>query len=81
VKERPRAFLAEIFQEPQPYPVVADYIQELHEYLWRFVRAEFPFASGTLSDYVKIAVQSAEYRATKSPLGSRTPRTAGEEKE
>jgi hypothetical protein len=67
VKKRPEKFLAELFQEPQPMPGVADYIQELHEYLWRFVRAEFPWASGSLEDYVSNAAQSAEFRAKRRP--------------
>ena len=29
--------------------------------LWRFVKLEFPFASGDLDTYVDIAIQKAEY--------------------
>jgi hypothetical protein len=62
MRERPKAFLAEIFQEPSPHPGAADYIQELHEYLWRFVRAEFPWANGDLRKYIDVAIESAESR-------------------
>lgn len=65
LKERPKAFLAEVFQEPTRQPEVADYISELHEYLWRFVRVEFPWAQGDLKDYLRLAVESAEYRKHK----------------
>ena len=40
-----------------------DYITELHDYLWRFVRFEIPGASGSLNDYLDIAVRSATHRA------------------
>lgn len=62
MRERPKGFLAEIMQEPQPHPDVADYIQEVHEYLWRFVRAEFPWANGHLDKYIDVALESVESR-------------------
>jgi len=65
MKEYPKAFLAKYFQEPIPDQDLANYVQELHEYLWRFVRAEFPWANGNLKDYISNAAQSAEYRRTK----------------
>ena len=37
-----------------------DYIQELRDYLWRFVRVVIPGASGSLSDYVDTAVMKVE---------------------
>jgi len=37
-----------------------DYIRELHDYLWRFVRVSNPGASGNLGDYIDGAVDSAE---------------------
>jgi hypothetical protein len=64
VKERPKGFLAKYFEEPQPDEELADYIQELHSYLWAFVRAEFPWANGDLSKYVEIACESAANRKT-----------------
>ena len=39
-----------------------EYIQELHEYLWRFIRVEFPGACGSLCNYVDTAVEKAEQR-------------------
>jgi hypothetical protein len=42
-----------------------DYIAELHEYLWRFVRAEIPEANGSLKDWVDNAVEKAENRNKK----------------
>lgn len=41
---------------------VFDYIRELHEYLWKFTRCEFPGAGGQLSDYVDRALLKAEAR-------------------
>lgn len=40
-----------------------DYIKELHEYLWAFVRCELPSASGKLTDYVDMALKEAQKRA------------------
>jgi len=31
---------------------IFDYIRELHEYLWQYVRLFYPSASGSLSDWV-----------------------------
>jgi hypothetical protein len=42
-----------------------DYIRELHDYLWIFVRAEIPGASGHLNELIDIAAQSALYRTSK----------------
>ena len=40
-----------------------DYIVELHEYLWAFVRAEMPSASGNLDDFVDDALKKSKARA------------------
>lgn len=40
---------------------IFSYIKELHQYLWRFVRVEFPFAGGKLDKYIDIAIEKAEY--------------------
>ena len=40
-----------------------DYIKELHEYLWKFVRCELPAANGKLTDYIDIALKEAQKRA------------------
>jgi len=41
------------------------YLRVLHDYLWRFVRVQFPFAEGDLHDYIKTAVECAEYTKQK----------------
>ncbi len=38
----------------------SDYIRELHDYLWRFVRCELPFAGGNLRDYLDLAIEKME---------------------
>ena len=40
-----------------------DYIRELHDYLWAFVRCQLPTASGKLGDYLDIALKEAQSRA------------------
>ena len=37
-----------------------DYIKELHDYLWRFVRVAHPGASGNLMDYLPSAIEMLE---------------------
>ena len=39
-----------------------DYIREIHDYLWRFVRTIKPGAIGYLSDYLDGAIELAESR-------------------
>lgn len=39
---------------------IFDYIRELHGYLWEFVRAARPGASGSLSDWVDKALEAAK---------------------
>jgi len=60
MKERPYGFLTDdiISHESE----VFDYLQELHEYLWAFVRVYLKSASGNLQDYVDIALKEARYR-------------------
>lgn len=60
MKTRSKGFLAEdiIPHESE----IFDYITELHEYLWEFVRVQIPSASGSLHDYVDIALKEAKYR-------------------
>jgi len=43
-----------------------DYISELHGYLWRFVKCELPGAGGNIEDYIEIALQQAEKRASEN---------------
>jgi len=39
---------------------VFDYIKELHQYIWEFVRIQIPSASGNLSEYVDDAILIAK---------------------
>ena len=57
MKQRPDGFLKDLYN---PDTEVGDYVRELHEYLWRFVRVRFPWASGTLDKYVDAAIEDAE---------------------
>lgn len=45
-----------------------DYIRELHDYLWRFVRASIPGASGDIGDYIDAAVKMAENGITEKDI-------------
>lgn len=58
MKNRNTGFLAEdkISHESE----VFDYIRELHEYLWRFVKCQIHSASGNLEKYVDVAIEMAE---------------------
>ena len=40
-----------------------DYISELHDILWRFVRTQYPEANGNLRDWLPIALAKAEGNA------------------
>ncbi len=63
MKKRTDGFLAQdkIDQDGE----VFDYIRELHDYLWRFVRCELPFANGKLDNYLDVALEKAEYEKHK----------------
>ncbi len=58
MKKRPEGFLSEenISHESD----IFDYVSELHGYLWRFVRAGLPGASGDLEFYLDAAINSLE---------------------
>jgi hypothetical protein len=60
MKARTKGFLRDelISHESEQF----DYIAELHEYLWRFVRCELPGVGGNIKDYIDIALQQAERR-------------------
>lgn len=60
MKDRPHGFLRDM--EPGE---TFDYIRELHAVLWRFVRAEYPGASGDLSGWLAPALAAAERRLKK----------------
>ena len=62
MKKRPDNFLSEYFNEHNKDEELASYIQELHEYLWAFVRSEFPFANGKLDKYVDVALEHSMNR-------------------
>lgn len=58
MKERPKGFLRD---EIIPHNSEAfDYIRELHDLLWRFVRIEYPGAGGDLKEWIPIALAAAE---------------------
>ena len=42
-----------------------DYIKELHEYLWAFIRCEIRTASGNMKDSIDVALSEAEHRSKK----------------
>ncbi len=54
MKKRPDGFLAmdKIDRDGE----IFDYIVELHDYLWRFVREVHPWASGNLHNFVDDAL-------------------------
>lgn len=54
MKKRPKGFLSpdKISHESE----VFDYIQELHEYLWEFVRAARPNALGYLNECIDVSL-------------------------
>lgn len=61
MKRRTQGFLSEphILHESE----IFDYIKELHEYLWRFVRVYNKGASGNLSEFIDYAADIAEIRS------------------
>jgi hypothetical protein len=58
MKPRPNGFLAEdkISHDSE----IFDYIRELHDYLWQFVRVFYPGASGVLDDYIDNSLAMAK---------------------
>jgi hypothetical protein len=58
MKQRNPGFLADDIIDHNSE--VFDYIKELHEYLWRFVRSQIPSASGELEKYIDVAIEIAE---------------------
>lgn len=63
MKKRPQGFLSE--KNISHKSEVFGYIEELHGYLWRFVRVASPGASGDLDDWLDKAIGSLEVRPTK----------------
>ena len=58
MKNRPTGFLSQ--SEIDHNGTIYNYIQELHGYLWRVIRAIDPLASGKLSDYLDDAIAKLE---------------------
>ena len=58
MKERPKGFLSDamISHDSEQF----DYINELHNYLWRFVRLSIPGASGDLKKYLPVVLEMLE---------------------
>ena len=58
MKKRSQGFLKEekISHDSEQF----DYIRELHDYLWRFVRYAIPGANGRLGDYLDEAIEILE---------------------
>jgi len=61
MKKRPDGFLSaqNISHDSEQF----DYIKELHEYLWKFVRCEIPDASGNIKDFIDEALSKSELRS------------------
>ena len=55
MKARPEGYLSNevIAHDSEQF----DYIKELHDYLWQFVRVAMPGASGSLSNFVDDALE------------------------
>jgi hypothetical protein len=65
VKQRPRGFMAE--DKIDHDGEIFDYVTELHNYLWQFVRCVKPDASGNLNDYVDNALEDLKLQ-TQQPV-------------
>jgi hypothetical protein len=65
MKSRPYGFLAQ--DKIDSDSEIFDYIRELHNYLWEYVRRIIPSASGCLGDYVDEGLKVLdEYNRTLS---------------
>jgi len=58
MKDRPKGILAE--ENISHDSEIFDYVRELHEILWRFVRVEYPDAGGRLDKWLPVALAKAE---------------------
>jgi len=63
MKTRPDRFLS--YDKIDHNSEIFHYIQELHAYLWQFIWAVTPDASGTINDNVDRAVETLEARESK----------------
>jgi hypothetical protein len=43
-----------------------DYIKELHDYLWKFVRFQIPTASGRLENFLDASVEIAKNKTKEA---------------
>jgi len=59
MKKRPDRFLSEEYLS-QDTSEASNYIVELHEYLWRFIKTQFPGAQGHMEEYLDLAIEKAE---------------------
>lgn len=66
MKPRTEGFLSEenISHESEQF----DYIAELHNYLWRFVRSAFPGVGGNLNNWIDPAIEKLESPRTVDAL-------------
>ena len=61
MKDRPKGFLS---NENIPHNSIQfEYLVELHEYLWRFIRVHIPGASGKLNELLGKAIEIAETKS------------------
>ena len=52
---------------------IMDYIRELHEYLWEYVRCVLPSASGKLDDYIDIVLQELKHKNRAKNMNEEIP--------
>ena len=61
MKKRPDRFLS--YDEIDHNSEIFSYIQELHKYLWRVIRAVTPGASGIIDNHIDRAIDTLEANA------------------
>ena len=64
MRKRPDGFLAD--DKIDHNGEIFDYIRELHDYLWDFVRVAFPYAGGNLHNWVDHALLELQHRNKKN---------------
>ena len=69
MKLRPPGFLSREKIDSE----VFDYVTELHEYLWRFVRVHDPSASGNLTDVLDASLEIAERERRNTDIFAARP--------
>lgn len=58
MKKRPDGFLSE--ENINHNCEIFNYIQELHEYLWKFIRLQLPYSSGNIDSFIDEAIEIME---------------------